>query len=83
MALRASWLAKPPTAAAKGGRVPIAVLDRQRTNSAFTGAWKERGGEEEGKGMTDVTEDVCASLQVHENESTRKKKRKKGDSLCS
>lgn len=36
MALRTSWLAKPPTAAVNGGTVPLAVRDKQRTNSAFT-----------------------------------------------
>lgn len=46
MALRTSWLARPPTAAANGGRVPLAVLDRQRTNSAFTEDWKARGRKE-------------------------------------
>lgn len=46
MALRTSWLARPPTAAANGGRVPLAVLDRQRTNSVFTGAWKKKGQNE-------------------------------------
>lgn len=42
MAFRTSWLARPPTAAANAGRVPLAVLDRQRTNSAFTEAWKKK-----------------------------------------
>lgn len=41
MAFRTSWLARPPTAAANGGRVPLAVLDRQRTNSVFKEAWEE------------------------------------------
>lgn len=41
MAFSTSWLARPPTAAASGGRVPLAVRDRQRTNSAFKEAWKE------------------------------------------
>lgn len=45
MAFRTSWLARPPTAAANGGRVPLAVLDRQRTNSVFKETWKEAKGE--------------------------------------
>lgn len=47
MAFRTSWLARPPTAAANGGRVPLAVRDRQRTNSAFKEAWKEARGARE------------------------------------
>lgn len=43
MALRTSWLAIPPTAAANGGRVPLAVRDKQRTTSAFTGTYDEGG----------------------------------------
>jgi len=71
MALRASWLARPPTAATNGGRVPIAVLERQRTNSGFTGAWEERRREEEGKRKRCVIVDVYASLQIPENEKQR------------
>lgn len=82
MALRTSWLARPPTAAANGGRVPLAVLDRQRTNSAFTEVWKER--REEGKWDVKISVRLQlffqrgASLQVQEYENMRngKKKRK-------
>lgn len=41
MALRTSWLARPPTAATKGGRVPLAVLARQRTSSVFKEALED------------------------------------------
>lgn len=58
MALRTSWLARPPTAAANGGRVPLAVLDSHRTNSVFTEAWNERGREER-KRKGDFKAPVC------------------------
>lgn len=87
MALRTSWLARPPTAAANGGRVPLAVLDRQRTNSAFTEVWKER--REEGKWDVKISVRLQlffqrgASLQVQEYENMRNEKKKEKHSLCS
>lgn len=75
MALRTSWLARPPTAAANGGRVPLAVLDRQLTNSVFTRGW------EESQRKGNVNTPVCMKSSVRESVFLCSFKRK--SSLCS
>lgn len=72
MALRTSWLARPPTAAANGGRVPLAVLERHRTKSVFTEAWKEGRREKNNKG--DFNLGACNQVQTMKTGKIKKKK---------
>lgn len=75
MALRTSWLARPPTAAANGGRLPLAVLERHRTKSVFTEAWKE-GGREEKNNKGYFKRYLCECNQVQTMKTGKIKKKK-------